>query len=123
MSIYGEGFPECNDSQLAVYNNMLHSPQKHTNAWILAETGCLVPCDLYEYSTEPSYQVFKDDIIEDTVFVGFYTLNLKIPVHEQKYGYILDDFIADVGGYLGLLLGASMWSLYEIFIEACRRFL
>ena len=29
--------------------------------------------------------------------------------------YDIDNFIADVGGYLGLLLGQSIYGIYEIF--------
>ena len=31
--------------------------------------------------------------------------------------YDIDNFIADVGGYLGLLLGQSIYGIYEIFTK------
>ena len=34
--------------------------------------------------------------------------------------YNFDDFIADVGGYLGLLLGQSIYGIYEIMTNWLR---
>ena len=34
--------------------------------------------------------------------------------------YNFDDFIADVGGYLGLLLGQSIYGIYEIMANWLR---
>ena len=35
------------------------------------------------------------------------------------YGY--GDLLADFGGYLGLLLGASLVSFYEIIVASCQK--
>ncbi len=35
---------------------------------------------------------------------------------EQYLMYGYDMFIADIGGFLGLLLGHSIWSMYNIFM-------
>ena len=35
------------------------------------------------------------------------------------YGY--GDLLADFGGYLGLLLGASLVSFYEIIVTSCQK--
>ena len=40
--------------------------------------------------------------------------------HNALFQYIVydsDSFIADVGGYLGLLLGQSVYGLYEIITQ------
>ena len=38
----------------------------------------------------------------------------------QYYVYDADSFIADVGGYLGLLLGQSVYGIYEIIMKWLR---
>jgi hypothetical protein len=43
-----------------------------------------------------------------------------IPVTTEVYLYSFNDFIADVGGYLGLLIGASVLTLVEYFLHVAR---
>ena len=62
-----------------------------------------------------------DDPMEDTVFVSFFTLDFKVSIYTQVQSYIFEDFVADIGGYLGLLLGASLWSVYGMATSACQR--
>ena len=38
-----------------------------------------------------------------------------IPLTEEFIVYKFSDFLADFGGYLGLLLGASAFTIYEGF--------
>ncbi len=40
---------------------------------------------------------------------------------KEKLSYEFTNFVADFGGYLGLLLGASLLSIYDGLIEICRR--
>ena len=59
-------------------------------------------------------------IYPSTSYYGHVTLWLFISMHDTSYvqeeQYIIYDFnsfIADVGGYMGLLLGSSILSLYD----------
>ena len=47
--------------------------------------------------------------------------NLQVTVQEDYQIYPIDSFFADVGGYLGLLLGASMFSLIESSIDVLEK--
>ena len=52
-------------------------------------------------------------------------LNLEKDIHAsppllQYIIYDWNDFVADVGGYLGLLLGQSAYGMYEILTNWCR---
>ena len=38
-------------------------------------------------------------------------------VHEQQFIYGVQNLIADIGGYLGLLLGLSIFTIYQIMIS------
>ena len=40
---------------------------------------------------------------------------------EQYKIYTLDDFVADVGGYMGLFLGASILSILETFLDLAEK--
>ncbi len=42
------------------------------------------------------------------------------PVSTEVYMYDVDDFVADVGGYLGLLIGASVISVVDYVIDVAR---
>ena len=57
-----------------------------------------------------------------TAFVGFYTLSYKIPVYTQVFDYTGSDFVADAGGYLGLLLGTSALSVYRLGVNFLKTF-
>ena len=79
-------------------------------------TGCLPPCQYDEFFL--SAGPLRD---EGTCLIGRKELALEIIVptgrYEEREQYVVydsDSFIADVGGFLGLLLGHSMLSLYQL---------
>ena len=41
----------------------------------------------------------------------------KIPKKVEVLAYDSDDFLSDVGGLMGIFLGASIWSFYEKIIR------
>ena len=46
-------------------------------------------------------------------------------IQEEFLVHELSDLVADLGGYLGLLLGASLYTIYEVvevFVERFRGF-
>lgn len=49
--------------------------------------------------------------------VQFSLADKIIPVEVYTKVYKLSNLIADIGGYMGLLLGASFLSLYKAFIK------
>ena len=40
---------------------------------------------------------------------------------EQYEVYTMEDFVADVGGYMGLFLGASILSMLETFLDLAEK--
>ena len=82
--------------------------------YLFRSSGCLTPCIFYDYFAVDSEAAPPKNEIEGTAFIGFYTLSYKIPVHTQVFDYTGSDFVADAGGYLGLLLGTSALSLYRL---------
>ena len=41
----------------------------------------------------------------------------KITVHKEVIAYTFGDFLSDVGGLMGMFLGASFWSIYELTLR------
>ena len=86
-------------------------------------TGCLSSCekDIYRIVAEPIYTLQKTGKCEE-----FYLL-LRITdrSYEKRKQYIIydtDSFIADIGGYMGLLLGCSIMSVFneiDLILSSC----
>ena len=98
-------------------------------------TGCLSTCEKYEYFAQPRVaSLLKTPSEKDKLQVGFV---FKSGRHERKeqvcnstfqhksrkkyylqYNvYDFNAFVADVGGYLGLLLGHSIFGMFEPIIK------
>ena len=96
---------------------------KFADAKIIYEkTGCLASCEKYEFGKLEITFFEKPFSAQLCKAAGFCNLDLKleIPQHEITYQvtqqyvvYDFDSFIADVGGFMGLLLGFSILSLYD----------
>jgi hypothetical protein len=52
-----------------------------------------------------------------TLSIYIITTEPSYNVEEQRWSYTHNDLIADVGGYLGLLLGGSILSYYKVMIS------
>ncbi len=90
-------------------------------------TECAMNCDLYIPSLTKDVQVINRGTFPQGVDVKTARLSLTVfmnqlmvPVEETVLMYDSLDAMADVGGYLGLLLGASCWSMARSVLErAC----
>ena len=84
---------------------------------IFEMTGCMPGCSRSKFDL----RVTKlHEEIDNGMEVA--TIRLKIPHGEYEFAqeyylYGMDSFIPDVGGYLGLLLGYSLLSMYHIFSQ------
>ncbi len=59
--------------------------------------------------------------LQDLTKITYETQNTNpIKVVRQHLAYGFSQFVADFGGYLGLLLGASILSIYDSVIEAVK---
>ena len=90
-------------------------------------TGCLASCNKDEFQAELSEIQVEEIESETGSWGGGWDVtekrSLKVFIHflngryEEKEQYIIYDsntMIADIGGYMGLLLGYSLLSIYEI---------
>ena len=80
--------------------------------------GCLSPCEKHKYSLslDPIKVEYANAWIGEPVgelHLRFIHLDGTYEEQEQYVIYDMNSFIADVGGYMGLLLGCSLLSLYN----------
>ena len=108
------------------------SKMKYADAKIIQEqTGCLGSCEIYEYEkldyTKDQVGFLKPSCKQGLANCSL-SVNLEIPQEEITYRgtkqyvvYDFNSFIADVGGFMGLLLGFSILSLYEELENVVKR--
>ena len=102
-------------------------------------TGCLSNCHKYKYFSKPTTSIYSDPTPNRTsaLTLRFYYPATEHEVREQvrehvrntsytkenkliTFQYIIydmDALIADVGGFLGLLIGQSAYGLFEALIN------
>ncbi len=90
-------------------DRITHLDEKH----IHEVTGCLGPCNMTAYKlTRDGGLKSVPNSADGTVLLMRLSIAGRYETKEQYLVYTTDCFIADVGGYLGLLLGHSMYSLF-----------
>ena len=112
-------------SQLLALVNISKQFEKADENDIYEMTGCLSPCKKDRFSlsadnlkTETAYDILGE--VPCQLHLEFQILDSSYQVEEEYVLYEIGSFIADVGGYMGLLLGSSLLSLY-ITLEECMR--
>ena len=75
-------------------------------------TGCLSSCEKDRYHKIES-EVTTKNRKDGDLHLAFRIMDGSYEEREQYIIYDLDSFIADVGGFMGLLLGCSILSLYS----------
>ena len=77
------------------------------------ETGCMAKCQRKEWEIR---KIFDDKREANDSLIGIFMFyaNGRYQVGNQYYTYDLNTYVADFGGYLGLLLGYSILSFFEM---------
>ena len=113
--------PKCTtQTQLQALANLSKLLEDGDENDIYEMTGCLAPCikDQFSLKLDPLKEQIGSPRCE--VHFKFIMLDSSYKEEEQYIIYDKDSFIADVGGYMGLLLGSSLLSLY-MAMEVCIR--
>ena len=88
-------------------------------------TGCLAPCEKFEYDiSEYSIELSSKSRVPRHICDLILGLEMNDASFEEKKQFLVYDFnsiIADVGGFMGLLLGFSMLSIYSELEKLVRR--
>ncbi len=98
------------------YLNLSHPFMYGSEAAIFKRSGCLPPCKITEYSVAPKSELQRSEPREPFEPSNSLLLQLWFPSgrykqREQYLVYDVSSLIADIGGYLGLLLGHSIYSI------------
>ena len=85
-------------------------------AALFKELNCRMPCTTIEYNLESSWEGYFSCDFEgcnEFIVIRFAIFDHNLYWSKENWLYTGNNFIADFGGYLGLLLGASAFSGYE----------
>ena len=122
--------PPCETKQqFKDYVKLSKKLQYADEAKVYGITGCLSSCekDKFEIALTDRHDVTRKSKRYQKIYnvsvgpdKGINTLDLFISIHdssyteeEQYYIYDWNSFVADVGGYMGLIIGCSFLSLYD----------
>ena len=94
---------------------------------LTAITGCEIPCESIDYNSVPlaSWKTENNRDPRANQFMDSNSSSFILVTHvpkptikrlEEKPRYTAITFISDVGGILGVFLGISFWSVYQIII-------
>lgn len=126
FSISGPQKRSCNETEdwmaWTKLWNILYKDVTHND--IVKATGCVPSCRLRKY--EAKVTSTKIPPLGDAISNKTHNLYIQMPqpmvtFQSEKYFYDSSSFIADVGGFLGLLLGLSVMDIAEIVINLVKR--
>ncbi len=118
--------PVCHlKEQYLKYLDVARRLEDTTETGYYKETGCLFPCDgpSYDALAGPSTKIENKTGTPGESMITF-MVTYMTGRHELREEYLIYDttsFIADVGGYLGLLLGHSMYSILRSAVECFKK--
>ena len=108
--------PEQYNEFIKMYNDL---SGKH-EAKIAEITGCLPTCQRGEFEMKRLNRIRVADGLRQ-ISGYFYYPTRRYTEKYHFYDYTFGDFLADVGGYVGLLLGYSALTCYDAFIYLCKK--
>lgn len=113
------------ESDLANYQNVLSTLTAMTQEQVIKQLNCEMPCTHQEYTLSREADRFRSreqaDVGADISLVGFMIKDGVVDITHETQMYDENDFISDFGGMMGLLLGASVLSLYELLAEVLKK--
>ena len=77
-------------------------------------TGCRVPCNRNEWSYKRYLKRIKVSFFLKPLQIQFFFSTDTFHTTSQYLAYDTQNLVADIGGYLGLLLGYSLFDFYDI---------
>ena len=116
--------PFCQKETIEKIRNTINDLGPMSEAQIFNKTGCLPHCErdeitLVEIADKSQVQTKAEleELGKGNFTIVFHFEDGSYQLEEEYKVYELNDFIADVGGYLGLLLGHSVLSFYYLSAE------
>ena len=116
--------PFCQSaSQLRAFANISGMLQYGTAASIYNMTGCLSACENSRFDLRVNQIVEKNvqpHIKQNLIQIRLSVTDTSYAKEEEYIIYDSNSFIADFGGYMGLLLGSSILSLFDVLEDLAR---
>ena len=89
---------------------------QHDTNYIQNVAGCTPGCERTEYSAK-LFKMSHDPSMTGKCGIAVFFAKDMFPVKEHFYVYDGGSLFADVGGYLGLLLGYSLFGFYDTLMD------
>ncbi len=121
-----DDLPSCNQKgTLMKFWNMSTELYEMSLKEINEKTGCSPPCNYRAYDVVTRADFCKHELAPGENadlrwMASFFYLGQSTPIERQVKSYTGSNFVADVGGYLGLLLGVSLYSGYAALVEKAK---
>ena len=117
--------PLCNTvAQLNAFANLSKKLESAEATNMYEMTGCLSACHKNKYELtieEESYRTLYGYHPSEVLLI--FTIYERSYVEEEEYViYDLNSFGADVGGFMGLVLGFSLLSIYDKMVECLGKY-
>ena len=120
----GRPLRPCDQPQdLHTYREITAALLKLNQVELLAEVACVIPCTEYGYTISKEMEkmfYYEDRAIRSHQYV-FTIDDSQVEVIRERWIYTIDNLVADIGGYLGLLLGSSILNIYEQAVFLLRK--
>ena len=108
----------CRTKKLTNIATTLDEFKGMSEARIFNKTGCLPHCERDEITIDDTGEgAIWESKKKPTFTMIFIFEDDSYQLEKEYFVYNFNDFIADVGGFLGLLLGHSVLSMYHMSAE------
>ena len=115
---------ECKDpSELREWKNIWRKLVKMDEHEVYEETGCMVRCQRKEWTLSKIFDNKLESQNNSQISVYMFYANGRYQVGTQYYTYDFNSCVSDFGGYLGLLLGYSIVSFFDMAQEVFTYFI
>ena len=111
-----------NEQDIKKYYSIANQFQSNSPVKMLQQADCKIPCEYYKYDAHMNYAYNDIDENGRNYILQLYMSYDDVQVEEQYRLYKLGDLTADIGGYLGLLLGISLLSCYDFIASFLAKF-
>ena len=106
-------YPEEYDRYVQLYNEVIN----FDSGSISSIANCIPSCKRHEYSVKHMLTYEHKRLMKNSTTVHFFFGKDRFTVRKQYYTYDFQNFLADFGGYLGLLLGYSILGFYDTLVN------
>ena len=105
----------CQDpSELKEWKTIWHKLVKMDEHELFEETGCMAKCQRKEWTISKIFDDKVEKKNKSVISMYIFYANGRYQVGKQYYTYDFNSYVSDFGGYLGLLLGYSIVSFFDM---------